>query len=151
MVENILKPQITMQGTEILPDDPLRLHREIAQKDLEIQGLLERIRELETRQESELQKQLLYSLFMPAPTPIAVLRGADQVVELANPAICEVWGRAEHEVLNRPLIEVIPGLRDQIYPALLDRVYRTGVPYIGREVASTLARTSMGWPMYFNF
>jgi len=142
---------ITVRGTESLAEDPSRLHREIAQKNLEIQGLLERIRELETRQEAELQKRLLYSLFMPAPTPIAVLRGAEQVIELANPPICEVWGRTEQEVLNRPLVEVIPGLRDQIYPAVLDRVYRTGIPYVGREVASTVGRTPSGHPMYFNF
>ncbi|HEV7672543.1 MAG TPA: ATP-binding protein [Thermoanaerobaculia bacterium] len=108
-------------------------------------------RELLARQEVELQKRLLHSLFMQAPTPIAVLRGPQHVIELANPPLCQIWGRAEQEVLNRPLAEVIPGLLDQIYSALLDGVYRTGIPYVGREVASKLGRISTGQPMYFNF
>lgn len=60
-------------------------------------------REHHAREEAELQKRLLHSLFMQAPALIAVLRGPEHVVELANPPICEVWGRSEQEVLNRPL------------------------------------------------
>ena len=49
-------------------------------------------REHTAREEAELQKQLLHSLFMQAPTLIAVLRGSDHVIELANPPICAVDG-----------------------------------------------------------
>ena len=51
-----------------------------------------RDRERLARHEAERQTRLLYSLFMQAPTLIAVLRGPDYVVELANPPICEVLG-----------------------------------------------------------
>jgi PAS domain S-box-containing protein len=111
-----------------------------------------REREQLARHEAELQKRLLYSLFMQAPTLIAVLRGPDHVVELANPPVCEIWGRTEEELLNRPLLDVLPELHDQVFPSLLSEVYKTGVPYVGNETAAILAR-KQGPPatVYFNF
>jgi PAS domain S-box-containing protein len=111
-----------------------------------------REREHVARQEAELQKRLLYSLFMQAPTLIAVLRGPDHVVELANPPVCDAWGRSEAELLHRPLVEALPELRDQVFPALLDAVYRTGTPYVGTETAARLARKDGSTAtVYFNF
>ena len=49
---------------------------------------------------------------MQAPLLIAVLRGPEHVIELANPPMCEqIWQRPESELLNRPLFDVIPELR----------------------------------------
>jgi PAS domain S-box-containing protein len=111
-----------------------------------------RAREQVARQEAELQKRVLYSLFMQAPTLIAVLRGPDHVVELANPPVCESWGHAESELLNRPLLEVLPELRDQIFRSLLDEVYRTGTPFVGNETPARLARKGRTpVTIYFNF
>ena len=44
---------------------------------------------------------------MQAPTLIAVLRGPELVVELANPPVCRVWG-VRAELINRPLFDVLP-------------------------------------------
>ena len=89
---------------------------------------------------------------MQAPTLIAVLRGPRHVIELANPPVCEVWGRTEAELLNQPLLDVMPELRDQAFPALLNRVFESGMPYVGSEIPATLARKE-GPPQtfYFNF
>jgi PAS domain S-box-containing protein len=111
-----------------------------------------RHREQLARHEAELQKRLLYSLFMQAPTLIAVLRGPAYVIELANPPVCEVWGRTETELLNQPLLDVMPELRDQVFPTLLNQVFESGTPYVGNETPATLARKE-GPPktVYFNF
>ncbi|MBA3270749.1 MAG: PAS domain S-box protein, partial [Acidobacteria bacterium] len=110
-----------------------------------------RERERQAREEAELQKRLLYSLFMQAPTLIAVLRGSNHVIELANPPICRVWGRTEEELLNRPLLEVMPELRDQV-SGLLDGVYRTGASHVGKETATRFDRGSGATEtVYFNF
>ncbi|MES1211796.1 MAG: response regulator, partial [Acidobacteriota bacterium] len=105
-------------------------------------------REQAAREEVELQKLRLHSLFMQAPTLIAVLRGPEHVVELANRPICQAWGHTEEEVLGKPLFEGMPELRGQAFPALLDGVYRTGVPHVGKE---TPARLGRGEIQYFNF
>jgi PAS domain S-box-containing protein len=103
-------------------------------------NVLLREREQSARREAELQRQHLHSLFMQAPTLIAVLRGPDHVVELANALMCEVWGRRQEDVANRPLFDALPELRDQVFKSLLDEVYRSGVPHVGRETPARLNR-----------
>lgn len=121
-------------------------------KNLEARNIELRARERLARQESERQKQLLCSLFMQAPTLIAILQGPDHVVELANPSICGVWGRTEAELIDRPLLDVLPELRDQIFPSLLSQVYRSGTPYVGKETPATFNRQDGSTQtLYFNF
>ena len=111
-----------------------------------------RERERIAREDAELQKRLLHSLFMQAPTLIAVLRGPDHVIELANPPICRVWGRSEAELINRPLLDVMPEIRDQQFRPLLDEVYRTGVAHVGKETPATFDRGGGAFEtLYFNF
>ena len=105
------------------------------------------------RREAELQKEHLRSLFMQAPTPIVILRGPEHVVEFVNPMTCKVWGRSEAEVLQKPLLDALPELRDQRFGPLLDEVFRTGVPCAGKEAPAKLDRRGDGTPetVYFNF
>ena len=111
-----------------------------------------RRRERLAREHAELQKRLLYSLFMQAPMLIVVLRGPQHVIELANPPVCAAWQRAEAELLNQPLLNVLPELRDQVFHDLLDDVYRTGRPYIGTETPAHLVRSDGSEDtVYFNF
>jgi PAS domain S-box-containing protein len=99
-----------------------------------------RERERLAREEAELQKRLLHSLFMQAPTLIAVLRGPEHRIELANPRICEAWRRTGAEVINRPLFDVLPEARDQGFPSLLAEAYRSGTPHLGKETPATFKR-----------
>ncbi len=105
------------------------------------------------RREAELQKQHLRSLFMQAPTPIVILRGPTHVVELANPLACAIWGRMERDVLSRSLVDALPELRGQSFESLLDGVFLTGVPHVGKEVPARLDRRGDGTydTVYFNF
>jgi PAS domain S-box-containing protein len=92
-------------------------------------------REHEAVRGAEMQRQDLYSLFMLAPTPIAVLRGPDYVIELANPSACRIWGREPEEMIDRPLREALPELEGQALRELLDVVFTTGTPYVGTETS----------------
>ena len=110
-------------------------------------------REQMARREAELQKQHLFSLFMQAPMPITVLRGPDFIIELANPMACRVWGRTHDDVINRPLFEALPEIRNQIFNDLLESVFRTGIPYVGSELPAKLDRRRDGAfdTAYFTF
>ena len=92
-----------------------------------------RQREQMLRQEAELQKRQLHALFMQAPMLIAVLRGPEHVIELANPPICQVWRRPASELVNRSIFDVLPEIGTVELRAVLDGVYRTGVPHLGAE------------------
>lgn len=115
----------------------------------------ERLHELNAlaRRDAELQREQLASLFRQAPVAIAVLRGRDHVVELANPHVCALWGRAESQILGKPLFDALPELRGQGVEALLDGVLTTAIAYAGTELPVRLARGPGGAieVVYFNF
>lgn len=104
-------------------------------------------------QEAELQRQHLTSVLMQAPTPIAVLRGRDYVFNLVNPLTAQIWGRPSDALINRPLFEALPEIRDRGFKELLDGVYDSGVPYTGRETPLSIDRRGDGTldTLYVNF
>jgi PAS domain S-box-containing protein len=111
-------------------------------KPFSTRELLARVRSLlalsNARREAELQKQHLRALFMQAPTPIVMLRGPAHVIELANPATCQVWGRREDQVAGKPLLEALPELAGQPFTDHLDRVLESGETYFGKETPAHL-------------
>ncbi len=123
----------------------------LAQHLRERQALI--LREQAARREAELQREHLELLFMQFPGPICILRGRDHVIELANVAICDAWGRAHEDVIGQPLFEALPEVEGQGFRELLDRVLDTGEPYVGRETRTQLGRGPDGAleTVYFNF
>jgi signal transduction histidine kinase/DNA-binding response OmpR family regulator len=91
------------------------------------------LRELET------QRARLANVFRHAPAFLAVLRGPHHVFELANDAFHQLVGH--RELIGKPAFEALPDVRGQGFEAILDGVFQTGEPYIGREVAIQLQRT----------
>jgi PAS domain-containing protein len=97
-------------------------------------------RELEAaRQAAERAELRIREVFAQAPTFLAVLSGPDHVFEFANDAYVRLVG-------NRPLIgksvaEALPEVREQGFLQLLDRVFETREPFVGRAIPVTLART----------
>jgi signal transduction histidine kinase len=109
-------------------------------------------REREARLEAELQKQHLHDLFMQAPTLIAVLRGPDFIVELANEGVCRAWGRPQDTIVGRPLLDALPALHGQMFAPLLRDVYTTGRAREGPETPCRFDRADGSSELvYFNF
>ena len=98
-------------------------------------------------QESEKRYSMV---FMQSPFAFAVLKGKDMVITLANDAIKEMWGKGK-EIEGKPLIEVLPEIKDQQFPALLDKVYTTGIAFNAYEILTRLQRNGQLEDMYFNF
>jgi PAS domain S-box-containing protein len=90
----------------------------------------------------ELQREWarLADLFQQAPAFFAVLRGPDHVFELANPLYMELVGR--WDVLGKSVRDVVPEAEEQGFCALLDRVFKTGQPFVGHGTPIRLARSS---------
>jgi signal transduction histidine kinase/FixJ family two-component response regulator len=106
----------------------------------------------EARRASEAERQRLYELFMQAPACIAVLRGPRHVFELANPLYLKTIGRPT-DIVGKTIREAIPELESQGFIELLDTVYQSGEPYIGKETLVHLDRNGDGTleEISFNF
>jgi signal transduction histidine kinase len=74
----------------------------------------------------------LRTWFDNAPGFIALLRGPDLVFEMANKAYYQLVGHRRIE--GRPVPEALPEMRQQGFVDLLQRVYTTGVPFVGRAM-----------------
>ncbi len=100
----------------------------------------------------EAERQRLYTHFQQAPFAVAVLRGSDYVVELANPAALAVWGKTP-ALVGQPLLQGFPELIGQPFIGFLDTVMATGAPYEGRGVLGRMPRGPNGalTDAYFNF
>jgi signal transduction histidine kinase/CheY-like chemotaxis protein len=83
--------------------------------------------------------QTLRTWFDNAPGFIAVLRGPDFVFEMVNQAYHQLVGHRRLEGL--PLAQALPEAREQGFVALLQGVYATGEPFVGRGMRFLVERS----------
>ncbi|HSO38909.1 MAG TPA: PAS domain-containing protein, partial [Labilithrix sp.] len=102
-------------------------------------GLLGRARHVQDVNTSlDAERRHLLQLFEQAPGFTAFLRGPEHVFELANSACYQVVGH--REILGKPVREALPELAGQGYIEMLDVVFRTGEPFVGRGVTARVQR-----------
>jgi signal transduction histidine kinase len=80
----------------------------------------------------------LASIFEHAPVGVAILRGPDHVFEFVNQAYLAMVGT--RPVGGRPIRAALPELSGQGLYELLDNVFTSGEPYLGRAVRVMLDR-----------
>jgi PAS domain S-box-containing protein len=86
-----------------------------------------------------------------APVAICVLRGPDHIVEIANDRVCALWDKTPEKVMNKPIFEALPEVREQGLEALLDRVFTTGETFVASERPVNLLRNGKIETTYLNF
>jgi PAS domain S-box-containing protein len=121
--------------------------------DLETLAARQREQDQVLRMQARLQaeRDRLYALFAQAPVAITILEGAQYVVRLANPSMLEIWARARQQVLDKPLFEAMPGIRQQGLEELLDGVRVSGKPHVSLQRPVELDRNGNRETLYFNF
>ncbi|WP_332813890.1 hybrid sensor histidine kinase/response regulator [Ramlibacter sp.] len=80
----------------------------------------------------------LQQWFAQAPNLLAVLRGPQHVIEVANKAVHELTSHSD--MVGLTVREALPDLEGQGYIGLLDEVYRSGIPFVGRSMAVQFRR-----------
>jgi PAS domain-containing protein len=63
------------------------------------------------------EREKLYTLFMQVPAAVAVVRGSEMRIELANKPYQALVSRREDELIGRPLLSVFPELQDDLATA----------------------------------
>jgi len=87
---------------------------------------------------------------MQAPVAIGVLKGPSFIVETANSQLLQIWGR-DAGAVGKPLLEVLPEIRDQPFPRILEGVLASGKAHYGFETLARLKRNGAEGDFYFNF
>lgn len=83
-------------------------------------------------------REYIRAIIAQAPVGIAMLNGPEHLIEIANPAILEIWGRKESELIGFPHESARPELQGQPVNEWIKHVYRTGEPKINTEFSVKL-------------
>jgi signal transduction histidine kinase/CheY-like chemotaxis protein/PAS domain-containing protein len=83
------------------------------------------------RHEAEAAQALLTEFFMQAPEPMVILSGPNHVFKVANQPYIDFVGR---NPLGKPVREAFAEEEAGEFFGILDDVYNTGIPYVGKEM-----------------
>ncbi|GAA4306910.1 hypothetical protein GCM10023183_22430 [Nibribacter koreensis] len=109
------------------------------------------IASVQAQAETARRQAYLTELFQQAPVAICIMSGPEHVIDMANPGICELWGKNHDDVIGRPILDALPEVRNQGIKELLDGVVQTGIPYVNNELAVELLRNGALETVYVSF
>ncbi|MEP6846996.1 MAG: PAS domain-containing protein, partial [Panacibacter sp.] len=78
------------------------------------------------------EHQLLHSFLMESPALFAILKGPEHIFEFANTMYYEFTGH--NDLIGKSVTEAMPELEQQGFLKLFDEVYKTGKPFIAKEM-----------------
>lgn len=93
---------------------------------------------INNRESTVTEHERMYSLLMQAPAFICVLRSPTHIYEMANNEYYKLIGRTN--IIGKTVAEIVPEAIEQGFIGLLNDVYQTGKPFIGKETVFFVAR-----------
>ena len=98
-------------------------------------------------QEAEhIYQELVYT----SPFMMAVFKGESMIIDIANNAILESWGKG-NDVIGKSIYEVMPEIIEQGYDKLFLDVFKTGIPFFAYEQAVNIVRHGTMETKHYNF
>ncbi len=85
-----------------------------------------------------------------SPSMIAILKGKEMIIDIANDAILETWGKGK-DVFGKSLLTIMPEIVVQGFGDLFHQVYTTGKPNYGYEVPVQVMRNGKSELSYYTF
>ncbi|TDQ11276.1 ATP-binding protein [Pedobacter metabolipauper] len=101
----------------------------------------------DTRNHAERQ---LRKFFSEAPVAIALYRGPDHIIEMANDQMLQYWGRTESEIIGNRLADAVPELEAQGFVAIMDKIFQTGERFVSGEIPVQLFRNGKTETSFMN-
>ena len=114
-------------------------------------GVAQEVTELTlAHQQVEKSEARFRSFIDEAPIAICLFVGPQMRIEIANPAMIAVWGKGTN-VLGKTLLEALPELKEQHFPALLDELFITGNGYSSKGGRADLVIDGELRTFYFDY
>jgi PAS domain S-box-containing protein len=108
--------------------------------------------QVKARHDLEESGKQFRNLVMQSPVPMAILRGAEFVIDMANQTMLEqIWQLSFDEVRGKKLLDVFPELKDQQFAAQLQTVFNTGISIQERESLAYLNKPGGVKRLYVDF
>jgi PAS domain S-box-containing protein len=117
------------------------LERRVRERTLELQNSLSIIQE---------ERKRLSNIIANLPAGVCILKGKDFLLEDVNKGMLRIWGK-DMRILGNKLLDFMPELKQQAFPALLERVYNTGERYIERDARLDILSDGNQKTIYLDF
>jgi len=95
-------------------------------------------------------EQQLRNLITNAPVAIAIYRGREHTIEMANERMLQYWGRTSNEIIGKTLRDALPELMLQGFKEIMDNVFKTGERFVSGEIPIDLLRYGQKQTMFIN-
>jgi PAS domain S-box-containing protein len=106
-----------------------------------IQGVLqftfEVTESVQQRLKAEANEIKFRSIAQQAPVAMALLKGREYIVEVANEKLLQLWGKKYEDVINQSVLKIFPEIVEQGLGEILENVFKTGVPFVANEMPFT--------------
>lgn len=96
------------------------------------------------------QRKQLYSTFMQAPVGIGIFKGEENIVELINPQLAEIYGVSQEVLIGKPVFNVLTHASGHGFEEKLEHVRKTGEAFKAQEVTVPLFRNGMQEDVYID-
>ncbi len=137
----------TRSNVLVYPQPEFTLSGELAGAINMVFDITDQVKAIKLIEESEKRYQnLIYS----STSMICILKGEELIIEIANDAILETWGKGK-DVIGKSLLEVLPEIIEQGFGDILYNVYTTGKPYHAYEMPVRLLRHGKMELSYYTF
>lgn len=103
----------------------------------------------EKREEEIKGIEKAHELFMQAPAVVAIFKGKENIIELANDAALELL-QSDTDIIGKPLHTALPQLSNHGLPALLNQVRKTGNPFFATQVQAISLQNENREPRFFD-
>lgn len=117
------------------------LERRVRERTLELQNSLTIIQE---------ERKRLSNIIANIPAGVCILKGSDFLLEDVNKGMLRIWGK-DMRILGTKLLDFLPELEQQAFPALLKQVYITGQPYVERDARLDIISNGEKKIIYLDF
>jgi PAS domain S-box-containing protein len=87
-----------------------------------------------SRLKSEASEKRLQSIAGQAPVAMALMKGSDFIMEMANERMLSFLHKSESEVIGKPAFTLFPEARDQGFMEIVQKVYHKGEAFVALEM-----------------
>jgi len=121
-----------------IPEDVTEMVKLMAREEANLQALKD-------------QRKNLYSTFMQAPVGIGIFKGPNNIVEMINPQLAEIYGLDRDVLVGQPIFTLLPHTSGQGFEEHMAQVRLTGESFHGKEVLVPLIRNGAHEYVYVDF
>lgn len=100
---------------------------------------------------SEVNQKQFENVLLHSPNIFIILKGFPKMtIAFANEPLYRSWGKTA-DIIGKPLMEVVPEIKDQTFPVLLQQVFKTGKTHYSSEERAVIHINGNPFDKYYNY